>query len=83
MSELEQALSYSNKVLDTPYSDPDGDVERLARQFQRSLELTNRYLEALEKIIWIAKKPSQSFGSEMARILITAVEAIANPAQSS
>lgn len=36
--EKEQAIRIANKILDTPYADPDSDESVLARQFLRLLE---------------------------------------------
>lgn len=38
MKEYEQAIQLAEKVLDTPYRDPDDDLSMMSRQFLRSIE---------------------------------------------
>lgn len=38
MDELNFAVKFANRVLDTPNIDPDGDIVVLSRQFLRALE---------------------------------------------
>lgn len=50
MIEREKAIQLANKVLDTPYIDPDGDLCVLARHFLRSEERVAKVLELAHKV---------------------------------
>jgi hypothetical protein len=59
MTELEDAVTLANRVLEEPYIDPDGDICTLARQFLRSKERHSRLGASHDALLAAAKEALQ------------------------